>query len=66
MKEALIYLISAIASLIVLGYSVHILIGGMVSEQTETIAITIAMIAGAGVIGWMVRDVLRRRSQQGE
>ncbi|MDX8409625.1 MAG: hypothetical protein R8J84_06235 [Mariprofundales bacterium] len=64
MKEIIIYLISGAGSLFILGYSVHIFIGGMVSEQIETIAITITVLLGAGAITWMVRDVLQHRKQQ--
>jgi len=64
MKEIVIYSISGLASLFVLGYSVHIMIGGVVGEQTEMVAIVLVVLTAMGVMGWMVRDVIRQR--QGE
>jgi len=61
MKETVLYAIGGIASLFILGYSIHIFIGGMVSPQTEHIAIAVAVIIGAVAIGLMAWDVLRRR-----
>ena len=61
MKEVIVYGVVAVSSLILLAYTVHMFIGGMVSERTETIAMLIAMIIGAIAIGFMVWDVIRRR-----
>jgi len=61
MKELAIYSVSGIASLFILGYSVHILLGGIVSEQTEMIAIGFVVLADIGAMSWMVRDVIRQR-----
>ncbi|MBF0282560.1 MAG: hypothetical protein HQM07_08370 [Zetaproteobacteria bacterium] len=61
MKEIILYSISACASLVVLGYTVHIFIGGLVSEETETFAIIAAVILGIAVMATMAWDVLRRR-----
>ncbi|HXH71379.1 MAG TPA: hypothetical protein VNI58_01000 [Mariprofundaceae bacterium] len=61
MKELLIYGISACASLIILGYTVHMFIGGMVSERTEWIAIVAITLIGAGAIAFLAWDILRRR-----
>jgi len=66
MRELAIYSISGMASLFILGYSVHILLGGMVSEQTEMIAIGVVVLADIGAMGWMVRDVIRQRQKKGE
>ncbi|MDQ6964480.1 MAG: hypothetical protein Q9M13_06130 [Mariprofundales bacterium] len=63
MKELAIYAISGVASLFILGYSVHILVGGLVSEQTEMVAIGLVVLADIAVMGWMVRDVIRQREQ---
>ncbi|MDX8414521.1 MAG: hypothetical protein R8J85_10595 [Mariprofundales bacterium] len=65
MKELAIYSVSGMASLFILGYSVHILLGGIVSEQTEMIAIAFVVLADIGAMGWMVRDVIRQRQGQG-
>ncbi len=61
MREIVLYLIAAIASLTVLGYSVHMFIGGLVSEQTENL-ITVGVVAvGAVIIAFMAYDVIKRR-----
>ena len=62
MKEFIIYSIAAVSSLFVLGYSVHMFVGGLVSESTETWFITAACLVGAAVIAYMYWDVFRRRS----
>jgi hypothetical protein len=61
-KEILIYMIAACAAISVFGFSVHMLIGGLVSPELETTLIVVACLAAAGVIGYMVRDVTQRRS----
>jgi len=61
MKELIIYSIAAISSLVVLGYSVHMFVGGLVSKETETWLISAACIIGFGVISFMYWDVIRRR-----
>ncbi len=63
MKEAVFYAFCAAISLFVLGYAVHMMIGGLVAPATERATIAGAVLAGAGVIGWMARDVMRRRSR---
>lgn len=64
-KELILYLIAAISSLIVLGYSVHMFVTGLVSAETERWLIVGACAAGSVVIGFMAWDVVRRRSQRG-
>jgi len=61
MKEAIVYGVVAISSLILLGYTVHMFIGGIVSERTETLAMVVVMLIGAVAIGFMAWDVIRRR-----
>jgi hypothetical protein len=61
MKEVIVYGVVAVSSLILLGYTVHMFIGGIVSERTETITMLIAMLIGAIAIGFLVWDVIRRR-----
>lgn len=63
MKVLLVYGISGLASLFILGYSVHIMVGGLVAAQTETIMIIVAELIAIAVMGWMVWDVRRRRKQ---
>lgn len=61
MKEAALYAVAALGSLFLLGYSIHMLVGGLVSEQTEFWLITGACAIGAVVIGYMAYDVIRKR-----
>lgn len=61
MKEIAIYTISAISALVILGYSIHMFIGGIVSPETERTAIAIACTLGAVVIGVLAWDVVRKR-----
>lgn len=61
MKEIIVYLIAAVAGLTILGYSVHMLIGGLVSSATEYTVIAVAVLVGAVVIGFLAWDVVKRR-----
>ncbi|MBN4073562.1 hypothetical protein JYT23_01860 [Mariprofundus ferrooxydans] len=59
MREIIIYGISGCASLFILGYTVHIFIGGLVDEQTEIISIIVVVLIGASIMAWMVWDILK-------
>lgn len=61
MRPIIMFAVGAIASLCILGYAVHMFIGGLVSRQAEFITIGVAVLIGASAIGWMTWDVLRRR-----
>lgn len=61
MKEILLYTIAAISSVVVLGYTVHMFVGGIVKPETETRLIAIACVVGVAVIGAMAWDIIRRR-----
>jgi threonine/homoserine/homoserine lactone efflux protein len=61
MKEIMIYGLAACAGLFIFGYSVHMFIGGLVEPATESWIIAVVCILGAGVIGYMGWDVIRRR-----
>ncbi|GMQ99315.1 MAG: hypothetical protein BMS9Abin18_0132 [Zetaproteobacteria bacterium] len=61
MKEAVLYVLGAITSLFILGYTVHMMVGGLVSQQTENAAIVGIIVAGMIGIGFMTWDVIRRR-----
>ncbi|MGD9729265.1 MAG: hypothetical protein AB7Q01_00925 [Gammaproteobacteria bacterium] len=61
MKELILYLIAAVSSLIILGYSVHMFVTGLVSAETERWLIIGACTVGVVVIAFMAWDVLRRR-----
>lgn len=62
MKEIIIYGIAALSSLTLLAYTVHMFIGGLVSEQTETIAMIVVTgigAAGIGVLAWKAVKIRR-------
>jgi len=63
MREIAIYTIAALAGLAVLAYSIHMFIGGLVSAQSEKIVMIGATLAGAVIIGFMARDVVRTRKK---
>lgn len=64
MKEIILYSIAAVSSLFVLGYSVHMFVGGLVRPETEQWLIAIACLLGAAAIAYMAYDVARRRRQR--
>ncbi|MDQ6951943.1 MAG: hypothetical protein Q9M15_00255 [Mariprofundaceae bacterium] len=64
MRESLIYGFSACVSLFMLSYTVHIFIGGLVSEETEYLVMSIVVGIAICAIGWMVRDILKTRINQ--
>jgi len=55
------YAIVALSSLMIMGFVVHMLVGGLVSEETEQMLIIAVVSADMVAIGWMARDVIRRR-----
>jgi multisubunit Na+/H+ antiporter MnhB subunit len=64
MKEVVILIIVAISSLFILGYSIHMFIGGLVSPQTEKTAIITAVIIGAIVLAFLGLDIIRQRRKR--
>jgi hypothetical protein len=66
MKELFLYLLAAISGLTILGYSVHMLVGGLVSKNTEYALIAGACLSGFMVLLYMVWDVLRQRHIRGD
>jgi uncharacterized membrane-anchored protein len=63
-KEIILYTIAGLTSIFVLGYSIHMLIGDMVSPTTERWAITVACCIGVAIIAVMVWDVVRQRKKR--
>ena len=64
MKEVLILVFVAVSSLFILGYSIHMFIGGLVSPQTEKIAIGIAVLIGAVILVFLGLDIIRQRRKR--
>lgn len=61
MKELLIYTLAGLGGLVVLGYSVHMFIGGLVGPETEFMAIALVCLIGALCLAYMAWDVIQRR-----
>ncbi|MDX1252057.1 MAG: hypothetical protein ACOY4D_01320 [Pseudomonadota bacterium] len=64
MKEILIYGFVAISSLLLWTFVVHMMVGGLVSQETEHMLMGGAVVLWALVIGGMTWDVLRRRRKR--
>jgi hypothetical protein len=61
MKELFVYGLVAASSLSMLTYTVHMFLGGVVSEETETKAMMGVAAVAMVVMGIMAWDVRRRR-----
>ena len=61
MKELLVFGISGAASLFIFGYTVHMFVGGLVSENVEIILIIAVVTISAGFIGYFIWESLRNR-----
>lgn len=64
MREIIIYVFVALSGLFILGYSVHMFIGGLVSESTEITIISVACLAGSAVIAFMGWDIIKQRRRR--
>ncbi len=64
MKEIIILTSVAASSIFILGYSIHMLIGGLVSETTEQWIIAGAVLTGLVVLIFMGWDIVRQRRQR--
>jgi hypothetical protein len=63
-KEIIIFSVVSISSIFILGYSVHMFVGGLVSAETETIIITVACILGTLVVAYMAWDIINIRKKK--
>lgn len=61
MKEIILLSLVAVSAIFLLGYSIHMLIGGLVDAATERWIITAACLFGAAVIAFMGWDIVRQR-----
>lgn len=64
MVEIFIFVIAAISGLFITGYAVHMLVGGLVSADTESQLIMLVCLVVACGIAYMVWDVIKRRRIQ--
>ncbi|NOX43597.1 MAG: hypothetical protein GXP19_07685 [Gammaproteobacteria bacterium] len=60
-KEIVIFTLVSLSSIFILGYSIHMFVGGLVSENTEIFIITIACIIGLLIISYMAWDIIKMR-----
>jgi len=63
MKETIIYLIVAISSLLLMAYTVHMFVGGLVEEETEDMITIIVLGISATVMAFLGWDIVRRRTR---
>ena len=64
MKEIIIFAIIAVCSLVILGFTVHMFIGGLVSESTELWSIIAAVSIGLIVLTILGIDIIKQRRKQ--
>lgn len=64
LKEIILYGIVSISSLCILAFTVHMFVGGLVEEKTETLIMAAVVLTAATAMGFMVRDVLKRRREK--
>ena len=64
MKEIIILVIVAASSLFIFGYTIHMFIGGLVSESTERWAIIAAVSVAAIVMGFLGADIIKQRRRR--
>ena len=62
MVEILIFLVAGIGALFIAGYSVHMFVGGLVSNDSEQRIIFIVCTLVFCVIAYMAWDVVKRRT----
>jgi hypothetical protein len=66
LREAPIYLVVAVSSLAIMVFFVHAMVGGLVSERTEYILYGVVCAIDLAAMGFMARDVIKRRKAQGQ
>ena len=64
MRELLLYGLSACVSLFTLSYSVHIFVGGLVSQSLEYTIMGIVVTLAISAFSWMVLDVRKSRKNK--
>ena len=64
MREIIILVIVAVSSLFILGYSVHMFIGGLVSPETEKYSIAAAVSIGFVILLFLGLDIVKQRRKR--
>ncbi len=59
MRRLATFALGGLGFLFILGYSIHMFVGGLVSRTTETVAIAVAEVIGAVVLGVILWDLRR-------
>ena len=62
MGEIIIFLVAGIGCLFVMGYTVHMFVGGLVSPESEHLLIAIACSIVGAIMAYMAWDVVQRRA----
>jgi len=65
LKEAPVYLVVAASSLLIMVFFVHAMVGGLVSIETEYMLDAAICVIDLTAMGFMARDVIRRRKSAG-
>jgi hypothetical protein len=63
LRESPVYLAVAISSMLIMCFVVHAMVGGLVSLKTEYTLYAVVCLLDAIAIGFMARDVIKRRRQ---
>lgn len=61
MAEILIYVLVALGSLLMMSYTVHMFVGGLVSQETEYFLIALTCLVVVCLLGYMTWDVIQKR-----
>lgn len=64
MKDFIIVSIVAISFVFILGYVVHMLIGGLVEPATEKMTIITVCTIGIGIVIYLGLDILKQRRKR--
>lgn len=64
LKEAPVYLMVAISSLLIMCFVVHAMVGGLVSIETEYMLYGLICLTDLLAMGYMAKDVIQRRKKQ--
>lgn len=61
MREIVLYIIAALSSIAILGYTVHMFVGGLVTADAEQKLIIGACAIGGAVVAVLAWDVVKKR-----
>ena len=64
MKDLIIVFTVAVSFVFILGYVVHMFIGGLVEPSTEKMAIVAVCTVGVGVVIFLGLDIIKQRRKQ--